>query len=126
MAYEVYGNLDLHLGQLKNTKFEQVTTLPTASASEYGRLVHLVPDDIVYQCQKQGDNYVWRSLQIKKVNVAGGGNVVTDVSYDNTTDTLTITKGLNAVEQKQVKGYQLMTILPQRRISWLVSLQVQK
>lgn len=104
MAYEVYGNLDLHLGQLKNTKFEQVTTLPTASASEYGRLVHLVPDDIVYQCQKQGDNYVWRSLQIKKVSVAGGGNVVTDVSYDNTTDTLTITKGLNAVEQETGKG----------------------
>ena len=104
MAYEVYGNLDLHLGQLKNTKFEQVTTLPTASASEYGRLVHLVPDDIVYQCQKQGDNYLWRSLQIKNVTVTGNGNVVTDVSYNGTDHTITITKGISAVEQETGKG----------------------
>ena len=104
MAFEIYGNLDLHLGQLENAKFEQVTTLPTASASNYGNIVHLVPDDIIYQCQKQGDNYVWRSLQIKKVSVVGEGNVVTDVSYDNTTDTITITKGISAVEQETGKG----------------------
>lgn len=104
MAFEIYGNLDLHQGQLLNTKLEQVNALGTASASNYGNIVHLVPDDIIYQCQKQGDNYVWRSLQIKKVSVVGEGNVVTDVSYDNTTDTLTITKGLNAVEQVIGKG----------------------
>lgn len=98
------ANLDLSLNQLLNTKLEQVTTLGTASASNYGKIVHLVPDDIIYQCQKQGDNYVWRSLQIKNVTVTGNGNVVTDVSYDNTTDTLTITKGLNAVEQETGKG----------------------
>lgn len=104
MTNTLLANLDLSLNQLLNTKLEQVTTLGTASASNYGKIVHLVPDDVVYQCQKQGDNYVWRSLQIKKVSVVGEGNVVTDVSYDNTTDTLTITKGISAVEQETGKG----------------------
>lgn len=105
MAFEIYGDLNLHLGQLKNVKLEQVSSLPTASASEYDRVVFNTTDSTPYICVGNAtDGYKWQALKVTSTSYSGSGNVVSSISYDAETGVLSYFKGINAVEQVSGKG----------------------
>ena len=61
VAKHFYGDIDLHLGQLRNAKNEGVSSLPTANASNEKRIVYLTTDKRFYACVKNDsqDSYEW-------------------------------------------------------------------
>lgn len=61
VAKHFYGDIDLHLGQLRNAKKEGVSSLPTANASNEKRIVYLTTDKRFYACVKNDsqDSYEW-------------------------------------------------------------------
>ena len=64
VAKHFYGDIDLHLGQLKNAKKEGVSSLPTANASNEKRIVYLTTDKRFYACVKNDaqDSYEWEKI----------------------------------------------------------------
>lgn len=61
VAKHFYGDVDIHLGQLKNAKLEGLSSLPTANASDEKRIVYLTTDKRFYACVKNDsqDSYEW-------------------------------------------------------------------
>lgn len=61
VAKHFYGDVDIHLGQLKNAKLEGLSSLPTADASNEKRIVYLTTDKRFYACVKNDsqDSYEW-------------------------------------------------------------------
>jgi hypothetical protein len=61
VAKHFYGDIDLHLGQLRNAKNEGVNSLPTVNASDEKRIVYLTTDKRFYACVKNDsqDSYEW-------------------------------------------------------------------
>ena len=61
VAKHFYGDIDMHLGQLRNAKNEGVSSLPTANASNEKRIVYLTTDKRFYACVKNDsqDSYEW-------------------------------------------------------------------
>lgn len=61
VAKHFYGDVDIHLGQLKNAKLEGLSSLPTANASNEKRIVYLTTDKRFYACVKNDsqDSYEW-------------------------------------------------------------------
>ena len=87
MAYNIYGDLDLHLGSLNQVKAEEVTNLPTANSANYKRMV--VHHGLLAVCSKIDDGasvtYKWIYLNEAGIvsNIARKSAGVITVTFAN-------------------------------------------
>lgn len=92
MAYDIYGDLDLHLGSLKRIKAEEVTTLPTANSANFRRIV--VHNGLLAVCSKIDDGasvtYKWIYLNeagiVSNIARKSAGIITVTFANGNSTD----------------------------------------
>lgn len=77
VAKHFYGDVDIHLGQLKNAKLEGLSSLPTADASNEKRIVYLTTDNRFYVCIKvDSSTYEWKKIILENELLTALSNYV--------------------------------------------------